>query len=367
MRIIFFNALFVLVGVVILEIIFGTWIKGPDFGAMPLQKNLTLYFSVEDSYHGYRFVTNSRDSYALRGDYPSPERIDILTIGGSTTAELFVDDRETWSHLLGEKLTSISNTQTYVANAGVDGQSTVGHLWSFENWFPKIPGLSPKLVIVYVGLTDTLIGGDEDATWLPFPIRHLGNDAYLEAKQFVKNHSALFHLYRVIKGAVKAKIHDASHSDIDYKNASWGPWGKDPYRQDCEEDQYQAYGSRLDKVVQNIRALKAEPVLITQIYGSVRKRGGEIRYLGGDGIKPALVTLECINKTTIDYCETKRLSCFDLANEISFEVGDHYDTTHTTPQGSERIATAIADWILDDRGLVASLGIVTNTDTKVSP
>ena len=88
MRIISYNALFILSGVVVLEIIFGTWIKGPDFGAMKLGKNVTVYFSI-DGFLSWTSLCDqsSRDAYALRGDYPSPGRIDILTIGGSTTAE----------------------------------------------------------------------------------------------------------------------------------------------------------------------------------------------------------------------------------------------------------------------------------------
>ena len=139
MRVIFYNVLFILAGIVVLEIVFGTWIRGPDFGAMKLGNNVTVYFSVNDSYHGHRFVKSSRDSYALRGDYPSPEQIDILTIGGSTTAEEKVDDLETWSYLLGEKLTASSNAKVYVANAGVDGHSTYGHI-TFLSLFSFLSG-----------------------------------------------------------------------------------------------------------------------------------------------------------------------------------------------------------------------------------
>ena len=336
----------------------GTWIKGSDFGAMPLQKNLTLHFSVEDSYHGSRFVTNSRDSYALRGDYPSPGAIDILTIGGSTTAELFVDDRETWSYLLGAKLTARSKSRIYVGNAGIDGQSTIGHLWNFKNWFPKIPELSPKVIIVYVGFNDSIIDAKEAIGRLPVPIRlRKTSGADDRAKQYFKNHSALFRLYRVANGALKAKVHDVGHNQIDYKTAIWSSWEIDHNREVCEDNQYQSYRNRLNELVQNIRTLGARPVLITQVPGSVRKQEGRIRYLLTDGRKPDIVPYECTNKTTIDYCIEQELSCFDLANVISFEDGDHYDGSHTTPQGSERIATAVTDWILNEKNLLVTLGI----------
>jgi hypothetical protein len=39
-----------------------------------------------------------------------------------------------------------------VANAGVDGQSTVGHIMNFKWWFPNIPRLAPDYILFYLGL-----------------------------------------------------------------------------------------------------------------------------------------------------------------------------------------------------------------------
>ena len=37
----------------------------------------------------------------------------------------------------------------YVVNAGVDGQSTVGHIKNFDWWFPNIPDLKVKYFLFY--------------------------------------------------------------------------------------------------------------------------------------------------------------------------------------------------------------------------
>ena len=44
-----------------------------------------------------------------------------------------------------------------VVNAGIDGQSTIGHIWNFQDWFPKIENLKTKYFIFYIGLNERII------------------------------------------------------------------------------------------------------------------------------------------------------------------------------------------------------------------
>ena len=37
-----------------------------------------------------------------------------------------------------------------IINAGILGQSTIGHIYNFKYWFPKLKGFSPKLYIFYI-------------------------------------------------------------------------------------------------------------------------------------------------------------------------------------------------------------------------
>ena len=38
--------------------------------------------------------------------------------------------------------------------SSLEGQTTFGHIYNFENWFPKLKGFSPKLYIFYIGLNE---------------------------------------------------------------------------------------------------------------------------------------------------------------------------------------------------------------------
>ena len=34
-------------------------------------------------------------------------------------------------------------------NAGIDGQSTIGHIWNFNNWFNKIENFKSQYILFY--------------------------------------------------------------------------------------------------------------------------------------------------------------------------------------------------------------------------
>ena len=76
------------------------------------------------------------------------QNIDFLVLGGSTTEEKFIDDNDTWTEKLEKKFIK-DGKDIEVVNAGIDGQSTIGHIYNFEKWFPHIKNLNPKFIIFY--------------------------------------------------------------------------------------------------------------------------------------------------------------------------------------------------------------------------
>jgi hypothetical protein len=87
-------------------------------------------------------ITSSRNKYGFRGGPADPGAIDALVLGGSTTAERFVDDKDIWTAQLAARLRE-GGCPVEIANAGVDGYTTVGHIASFYGWFDRVPGLKP--------------------------------------------------------------------------------------------------------------------------------------------------------------------------------------------------------------------------------
>ena len=73
-------------GLLLLEAIFGSWVRPNYVAQLNLPRGLRVSFDVTDLYIWKRsHVTYSRDEYGLRGSFENPSAIDILTVGGSTT------------------------------------------------------------------------------------------------------------------------------------------------------------------------------------------------------------------------------------------------------------------------------------------
>ena len=151
------NVLLLVAAVVILELVFGAWVRDDALNRLNLVRDRKLQFSTTHLYpsmHG--IATYTRDEFGLRGDCGQPAKITVLTLGGSTTDQRYVSDDETWQAALQRRLRD-QGKEVCIGNAGVDGQSTIGNLKNFDWWFPHVPGLKPKYILFYVGINDFYI------------------------------------------------------------------------------------------------------------------------------------------------------------------------------------------------------------------
>ena len=122
----------------------GFW---TNYSVLNVPRNETRYFDVSEFIKPDKVVVYTRDQYGLRGDYGSnPANIDVLVIGGSTTNERFLDDRETWVAQLQEQFKAAGD-DLVVTNAAIDGQSTRGHIKAFDLWSPKYQSLNLSMLL----------------------------------------------------------------------------------------------------------------------------------------------------------------------------------------------------------------------------
>ena len=156
-----------------------------------------------------------RDHYGLRGDYNKISDIEIVTIGGSTTDERWIDENLTWTYLLQEELNK-KGLKIKIANAGVDGQSTLGHMYNFDLWFNKIPNFKPKIFLLYIGINDSavLFRSLNSNKFEQFIYR---SDYLVDVKKtdkffrFIKNNSYFYKIVKVIIGHRAAKKYNLIH------------------------------------------------------------------------------------------------------------------------------------------------------------
>jgi len=343
------NLLVLLSGAFVAEAVFGEWMAASPLGRLAVPRNVKITVSAAPLYPGGGEFVYRRDAMGFRGSGVDPARIDILTIGGSTTNQLYLPEEATWQAVLQRSLRQAGH-DVVVANAGIDGQSTVGMIADLVLWFPNVPHLKPRLVLAYVGINDVYKVGparadatDEDES------RQILRDSlrFSSFKKEFEKRSALVRLWDTVAGSVRAGQARLRHQVIDFAGAQWTDQPAQPvWRPDHLQVNLAAYEGRLVRIAGLIRGLGATPVFVTQTRADYRLENGRFTGIkGGDG-RPNGVdrgrALTRFNAVTLEVCRRWQVTCLDLATELRFMEGDFYDYEHNTPPGAEKIGTWLA-------------------------
>ena len=89
-KIIFYNLLFLFLGLILIELIFGNWIFGPKFSSLIIKRNITKVWNPTH-YESNHAAMYKKDKFGFRGDYKNISNVKIITVGGSTTDERWID------------------------------------------------------------------------------------------------------------------------------------------------------------------------------------------------------------------------------------------------------------------------------------
>jgi len=343
------NLLFIGLGALVVELIFGSWINPNNLNNLNITRDKIYNFNVEELYPwNKKRVVYTRDKSGLRGSFKTPNEIDILTIGGSTTDQHYIGDGYTWQEVLQSGFKQ-DGKQVVVANAGIDGHSTFGHIKSFELWFPYIEGLKPKFVLFYVGTNDFYLERGRRVDRLSKQKK--GN--LQQTINELKDKSAIYYLLRVVKGVYMAHyIYNVSHRKIDFKKIQWTDHGLLQDYKQIMDSMMPSYLERIDKLADLTAEMGAIPIFVTQpsrryklvggkIYGSgvlrrIFRRNGKIIKINGLDYHRMMTIL---NANTMMACRKRKAICIDLAKDLEFvwTDEDYYDFLHMTPTGARKV------------------------------
>tara|TARA_B110001452_G_C15235783_1_gene427854 strand:- start:582 stop:1649 length:1068 start_codon:yes stop_codon:yes gene_type:complete len=343
MKTIIINLLILFVGFLLLELFFGGWFSDDNqIRSLNIIRDQTINYTSIFYSETELNIKYSRDKYGLRGEktFNSPEKIDILTVGGSTTDQRYITDGKTWQDLL-ENSFKKDGKEVLISNAGVDGQSTFGHIKNFEIWFPKIPNLKPKYILFYVGINDfyrindnSVYDGLNDKSW----------------KVKIENNSALYSLIRTAKGIwasskVKVGHKKMNLKEIEYTNKGIAEGGLyELYKKNLKD-----FENRVSVLIKYSKKLNAIPIFVTQpsckykfdkdgdvLGASTIERIDNYSYNGVDYYHLLSMLNESINKVVGD-----EALVVELSSKPIWEDDDFYDFFHNTPQGAESVAEEI--------------------------
>lgn len=343
------NILLLAAGIVAVELIFGGWLDARQLNRLNLLKDRVYKHDVSALYSADPpVITYTRDRYGLRGAYGSPDRIRILTVGGSTTDQRHIRDGETWQDVL-QRTFAKAGLNVAVANAGVDGQSSFGHIANFKWWFPDIPGLAPEFILYYVGLNDYHKDSADRFD------QYVADGASPSITERIRDNSATWHLLKTLQGVYKAMV----VSKIGHQRVKFGEvkWVRDRLQNDYGflAPRLDAYAGRLRMLADLTRKAGATPVFVSQpsrhyrfAAGGVEGQSGESsidgRRINGADFREVMMRMDGVARAV---AAEKGAIFVDLASRGEWVDADFYDFVHMTPQGAEKVGKFLFEALKD--------------------
>jgi lysophospholipase L1-like esterase len=321
-----------------------------------------------------RFISNSM---GLRGDEISPrDTYKILTVGGSTTECLYLDQAEAWPHLLQQKLNENTHTsRVWVGNAGKGGLNTREHILQLRYLFSKFSDLDA--VIVLIGINDLNLRLKQDGGYDPHFLERPGFEDQLIPRAFSVfpieydpaffRRTALWDLARRLKrnmlGQTQYVQDDSGKVIIKWRelrrNAKSIRHALPDLASALEE-----YARNINRMIDMGRDKSVRLIFLTQPVmwkPGLPKELHDLMWSGGvgnfrEGIESEFYSVEALalgmqiyNEKLKEVCRMREVECFDLASSLPApqDTTIFYDHCHFNENGSKEVADAVAHYMLE--------------------
>ncbi|PIE52981.1 hypothetical protein CSA37_03460 [Candidatus Fermentibacteria bacterium] len=289
----------------------------------------------------------STNIWGFRGEDPPEnwnEMLTIVTVGGSTTANYYLDDSRTWSHVMQQELRK-TFSDTWVGNAGIPRHSTDTHLLLIREVMPEI---NPDVIVFLVGVNDMA----------PF-LRPDGGENRLPdsgpREWLFRNSSVVQMLYRAKKVYLDGVPVVSTAVDPEFREV---PMTEPEERlpddlHDLLEDPG-FYRERIRRLIRECRSQGIEPVFFTQplLYENTEYWQGIeecARFFSGTSQPLSAASfslmLETLNDDLVQVCTEEHAAVFDLASEIPHSRDMFYDAMHMTEQGAALVGRTAAGYL----------------------
>ncbi len=313
------------------------------------------------------------NSFGLRGEpFSEDQQYRILAVGGSTTEGLYLDESETWPHLLQAELTASLGRKIWVGNIGRSGHNTRLHMLQVEKLLQQYPKIDA--IVLLAGINDFLqrLYNDEDYRPLP-PFGSLDAHSYQALVRTAfwvypsHSHSALplykrTELEQRLRQAGFMMVQLVHKQELDGSN--FERWRQ--YRLNATAVRTQLpdlssalaeYSRNLTTIINLARNSGVRPILATQPTMWQPEMGEESRnslWMGGVGrfmrsegheyySIPALADgMRMYNAALMKVCRENEVECIDLASALPKDTTVFYDDCHFNESGSRKVAEIIA-------------------------
>ena len=315
-KIVGYNFLVFLFFIILIEIIFGYWLKEENFGIY-MRKERKINWQTTSIFNEKKYnFFYKRNYWGFRGDEFDPISVRVIFEGGSTGNQRYTPEELTIVGLINSKFQSLN-----------------GYINDFNFWFPKIPNLNPEFVIFFIGINDRSIYDYEEGFW----DNKISKRKIDQIKDYIKNNSIFVDKFKFLKNKyfpTNTLAYDFNNGNL-YNNFNYIDFkeAKNTHKNLNNEDLKftNQFREKLLKLKMIIEKEKIKPIFLTQ--------------LKFDGVKEKNLFL--VNREVKNFAKKNDYFLIPLDEILVMRKGDFYDEIHTTPQGSKRIADKVFPLLLD--------------------
>ena len=322
-KVIFINIFFIILALFSIELLSGDLIFKKKLKCSYILCNANYTYKT-DLYTSEKIkILYKKDQYGFRGRKTgTTKEINFLTVGGSTTDERYLNLEDTWSEQL-EKLFEENSKSLDVVNAGIDGQSSFGHIWSLNEWFFKINDLKIKNIIFYIGINEK-----------EYPGRH---DLNIDKVKYPKK---ILYILKYNNGFVSRVYEFFVHryNPIDELNVAHSKSRKANFHKVNFKTDFNTnfLSKNIREIIKISKKLNINPIFVTQRTGRWKISDSQVYSISKD--KNYYSREKIISEAILKICNENKIICFDGFNQLDVDIGDTYDLIHTNPAGSKKIA-----------------------------
>lgn len=319
-----------------------------------------------------KFMTNSM---GLRGDELTRESgYRVLTVGGSTTECLYLDQDEAWPQLLQSRLDGArQGRKVWVGNAGRSGLNSRDHVIQLKHLLNQYGDIDA--VVLLVGVNDLASRLRQDEAYDPGFMSRAEAEPVLLRRSFavVPDASLPFYkktaLWRLLRGA-KDAARPPRYAEGEVQDeagklyATWRERRRDaPTVRRTLPDLTTAleeYARNLGTIIDLARGKSVRLILVTQPTLWRRDMPAELSgllWMGGVGdfqreagkdyysTEALEEGMALYNDTLLKTCRERGAECFDLAAVVPKDTSAFYDDCHFNEGGARLVAEAVAGYM----------------------
>lgn len=272
----------------------------------------------------------------------------IITVGGSTTHDVYLGDGETWADVFQSELRNKTMNKVAVINAGLDGHSTFGHIAMFNHFKESFLEIKPTHVIIFCGLNDFGLWENKPRFW------DLRNQNFTQYSELLTTIIGLSNLDPTFgERNIKTRILVwEEHEYLDLKTADQKlNYYNKKQKYDIKRSIQQkgGYSDRLQKIVAQVKGIGAIPVFMGQvaIFGSKEPNRHNVDFqllnMNDWSGKTRWLAVQQYNKAKQEIAD-KNNTPFIPLNYLLPRYSDYfYDEVHFSPAGALNTGKIVAE------------------------